>query len=162
VTPNQPLQRTWPAACAVASALPFRVAGPASEWQGRWAVTTLLMTKRVVLLCALVLCACKVETYDAGEFHRVLPAKDFGKIQVGWSPEQVERAFGKPATVVTGVLEEWHYPVMIGDPPTLFDLLLRRARDKFQFGDGVVYLSAGKVVRVQIMRGESPPAARTK
>jgi hypothetical protein len=120
------------------------------------------MTKRVILLCALILCACKVETYDAGEFHRVLPEKEFLRIHVGWSREQVTRAFGKPDSVMTGVPEEWHYPVMIGDPPSLFDLVLRRARKDLQFADGVVYLSAGKVVRVQTTKRESATGARTK
>lgn len=114
------------------------------------------------MLCALILSACKVETHNVGEFHRVLPEKDFLRIQVGWSRDQVTQTFGQPASVVTGALEEWHYPVMFGDPPTLFDLVLRRTNEKLQFGDGVVYWSAGKVVRVQTAKRASAPDDRTK
>jgi len=100
--------------------------------------------------------ACKVETYEPGEFHRVIPEKDFVAIPIGTPSADVEKSIGKPSTVVPGAEEEWRYTVLRGDAPTLTSFLFRGNR-KIELAEGVVSFAAGKVVRVRVESAPKKP-----
>jgi outer membrane protein assembly factor BamE (lipoprotein component of BamABCDE complex) len=116
------------------------------------------MKLRVLVVCAIIglVVACKVETYGPGEIHRIISEQEFAAIPIGTSRADVEKTIGKPVAVVPGAEEEWRYTVLRGNALTLPSFLFRENR-KVELAEGVVFFSAGKVVRVRVQPTTKQP-----